>query len=194
MTIQFKTRDYVLVVAVSSLLLMVSACSKKQDQSGPASVNSSVSTDVNDVYISGKVQEALLASDAVKSFPIKVATENGEVILSGFVNNQQQIDQSIAITKSVTGVKVVINQLAIKDSTTSADDKVSDGLVTATVKTALLNDELLKSFDISVVTRNGEVLLSGFVDNQSQAARSVHVAQGIEGVKSVMNHMVIKGS
>ncbi len=193
MSIYSKRRNGARVLAICSLIVMLSACSEKKDVDGPTLVHSTVRNDADDALITGKVQATLLASDGVKSFPIKVATENGEVILSGFVNNQQQVDQSIDLAKSVKGVKLVINQLALKDNTTSADDNVSDGLVTTTVKTALLNDELLKSFDISVVTRHGEVLLSGFVDNQAQAARSVQVAQGIEGVKSVMNHMVVKG-
>lgn len=43
-----------------------------------------------------------------------------------------------------------------------------------------------------VVTRNDEVHLSGFVDNQDQIDRALSVAHSIEGVKNVSNDMSIK--
>ena len=96
------------------------------------------------------------------------------------------------LAKGINGVKDVSNELTIKDSTTSANEKIGDDLVTSTVKTALMNDSVLKSFDISVVTRHGEVMLSGFVDNQAQSSHSVDVAQSVEGVVTVLNHMTVK--
>jgi hyperosmotically inducible protein len=178
------------VIAACSLLLVVAACNKQQntDQSAASSVGSMM----DDTVISTKVREALLANDDVKSYAIKVNTENGQVVLSGFVNNQNQIDLSMKIAKGINGVKDVSNELSIKDSTAAANEKIGDDLVTTTVKTALLNDSVLKSFDIAVVTRHGEVMLSGFVDSQAQALHSVDIAQGVEGVTSVLNHMTVK--
>ena len=69
---------------------------------------------------------------------------------------------------------------------------IDDSVVTTRVKSALLANPEVKSFDIAVVTRKGEVQLSGFVDNQSQIDRAVEVARGNEGVVSVINQMSIK--
>jgi len=98
------------------------------------------------------------------------------------------------LASSISGVKDVGNEMTIKDNTTAANEKIGDGLVTSTVKTALMNDSALKSLEIAVVTRHGEVMLSGFVDNQAQALHSVEVAQGIEGVVTVLNHMTVKSN
>jgi hyperosmotically inducible protein len=62
------------------------------------------------------------------------------------------------------------------------------------VKTALLNDGQLQSLEISVVTRNGEVMLSGFVESLAQANHAVDVTNGVEGVATVLNHMTVKNS
>ncbi len=70
--------------------------------------------------------------------------------------------------------------------------EIDDSVVTARVKSVLLADANVKSFDIAVVTRKGEVQLSGFVDNQSQIDRAIEAARGIEGVRSVSNEMSIK--
>jgi hyperosmotically inducible protein len=179
-----------LAIAICSLPLAITACNNQQSTN--QSATSPVGTMMDDSVISTKVREALLASDDVKSFAIKVKTENGLVVLSGFVNNQNQIDSSMKLAKGINGVKDVSNELTIKDSTTSANEKIGDDLVTSTVKTALMNDSVLKSFDISVVTRHGEVMLSGFVDNQAQSSHSVDVAQSVEGVVTVLNHMTVK--
>lgn len=78
------------------------------------------------------------------------------------------------------------------DPSTTVGTQIDDSVITAKVKTALLNDSSIKSLDISVNTRAGEVQLSGFVDNQAQMDRAVEVAQGMEGVTQVTNQMSIK--
>ena len=60
------------------------------------------------------------------------------------------------------------------------------------MKSALLADPSVKSFDIAVVTRKGEVQLSGFVDNQTQIDQAVAITHKIEGVTSIGNEMSIK--
>lgn len=75
---------------------------------------------------------------------------------------------------------------------TSIGTKIDDGVVTTRVKSALLADPDIKSFDIGVETREAEVQLSGFVDNQAQMDRAVEIARGIEGVKNVANKMSLK--
>lgn len=74
----------------------------------------------------------------------------------------------------------------------SVDNSIDDSVITGKVKAALLGDSQIKSFDISVATHNGEVQLSGNVNNNGQVERSVQVARGVEGVKSVVNHLMIK--
>lgn len=48
------------------------------------------------------------------------------------------------------------------------------------------------TIDDSVVTRKGEVQLSGFVDGQSQMDHAVMVALAVEGVSGISNEMSIK--
>ena len=75
---------------------------------------------------------------------------------------------------------------------TTVGTKIDDSVVTTRVKSALLSDPSIKSFDITVVTRKNEVQLSGFVDNQTQIDRAIEITRGVEGVESVMNKMSIK--
>ena len=79
-----------------------------------------------------------------------------------------------------------------KPVTTSVGTEIDDSVVTAKVKSALLADPDIKSFDLKVETRKGEVMLSGFVGNLAQADRAILVASGVEGVKVVTNKMDLK--
>jgi hyperosmotically inducible protein len=69
---------------------------------------------------------------------------------------------------------------------------IDDGVITTKVKTALLADPDVKSFDLKVETRNGEVMLSGFVVNASQVERALNVTRAVEGVKWVTDKMSLK--
>jgi osmotically-inducible protein OsmY len=70
--------------------------------------------------------------------------------------------------------------------------EASDVDVTTRVKTALLQDATLKSFDIAVVTVKGDVRLTGQVDKQSQIDRALAIARGTEGVHSLHDEITVK--
>jgi hyperosmotically inducible protein len=159
---------------------------------GTPPAGTTVGTEIDDSVVTARVKSALLADDNTKSFGIKVETRKGEVQLSGFVDTQARIDNAIALTRRVEGVKSVENGMTLKEGKATVGNTVDDGILTAKVKTALLADADVKSFDIAVVTRKGEVQLSGFVDNQAQADRAVAIARGIEGVQSIGNEMSVK--
>ena len=69
---------------------------------------------------------------------------------------------------------------------------IDDKVVTAKVKTALLNDPEVKGLQVNVETYNGVVQLSGFVDKAEQIPRATEVAKGVEGVKSVKNDLNLR--
>ncbi|MNY74354.1 Osmotically-inducible protein Y precursor [compost metagenome] len=69
--------------------------------------------------------------------------------------------------------------------------KIDDASVTGRVKTALLADPDIKSFDISVVTFKGEVQLTGFVNNQGQIDQASKLAGVAEGASSVKNELMV---
>lgn len=74
----------------------------------------SVGNKVDDSIVTTRVKSALLADPSVKSADIAVVTSKGEVQLSGFVDNQAQIDRALAVTRAVEGTQSVANQLNIK--------------------------------------------------------------------------------
>jgi osmotically-inducible protein OsmY len=73
-----------------------------------------------------------------------------------------------------------------------ATTQIADVDVTTNVKTALLRDETLKAYDISVSTIKGDVLLSGIVDSQAQIDMANRVARTAEGAHSVHDQLTLK--
>lgn len=177
------------ILAACLFLPVISGCDKPQTEHAPAA---SIGTNVDDAVITGKIKTALLANENIKSLDITVTTSKGNVMLSGFVNNKDQIDISMMIAKGIQGVNSVDNQFTVKDGINTVGAKIDDDVVTTKVKSTLLGDAAIKSFDISVITRNGEVQLSGFVDNAAQVQQAIGDTQSVEGVKSVLNHMTIR--
>ncbi|MDR3483054.1 MAG: BON domain-containing protein [Burkholderiaceae bacterium] len=173
------------------ILVTLTACTDSHVASDAAPLTT-VGTQIDDSVIVARVRSALLSNDDIKSLDIKVATNKGVVMLSGFVDNQAQIDRGIAVASAVEGVKSVDNKLSLKDGKQTIGNKVDDSVITAGVKSALLGDPAMKSLDVSVTTRKGEVELSGFVDNGIQSARAVDVAKGVDGVATVVDHMRVK--
>lgn len=176
----------------ASMALAVVGCSKTDESKGLPPPSTTVGTEIDDSVITTAVKSALLADPDVKSFDLKVETRKGEVQLSGFVDNQSQIDRATTIAQNVSGTKSVQNRVSLKGSATSVGIKVDDSIVTTRVKTALLGDADVKSLDIIVVTRNGEVQLSGFVDSQVQIDRANRLVEGVDGVSKVISELSIK--
>jgi hyperosmotically inducible protein len=176
----------------ATMALAVVGCSKTDESKGLPPPSTTVGTEIDDSVITTAVKSALLTDPDVKSFDLKVETRKGEVQLSGFVDNQPQVDRATSIAQNVSGTKSVQNRVSLKDGATSVGIKVDDGIVTTKVKAALLGDADVKSQDIAVVTRNGEVQLSGFVDNQGQIDRATRLVEGTDGVSKVINELSIK--
>lgn len=177
---------------VGALSFYLAGCSKPDAPITPPGTSTTVGTEIDDSLLTSHVKAALLDTTDIKSFDLKVETRKGEVMLSGFVDNQTQIDHAVAVARSVPGVLAIDNKVSLKGAPTSIGTKVDDEVITTRVKTLLMADEGVKSADIAVVTRNGEVRLSGFVNNQGQIDRALAISGGVEGVTKVNDDMSIK--
>jgi len=69
---------------------------------------------------------------------------------------------------------------------------VDDGVLTARVKTALLQEPELKSLDVKVQTQDGVVMLSGFVRDDGQRQKATKAAEKVSGVASVKDAMTVR--
>jgi hyperosmotically inducible periplasmic protein len=74
----------------------------------------------------------------------------------------------------------------------STGQYLDDTAITTKVKSALLGDEAVKSFEIKVETFKGVVQLSGFVDTEDQKAAATRDAMAVAGVKDVKDDLALR--
>lgn len=67
-----------------------------------------------------------------------------------------------------------------------------DSVITTKAKAAIFNTPNLKTLQISVETRKGEVALSGFVDSETAKMKAEEVVRNVGGVRSVTNYLEVK--
>ncbi len=182
-----------LLIGAAAAILVV-GCNRQETNTSAESTpaETTMGTELDDTVLTTKVKSALLADENVKGLEIKVETRKGRVLLSGFVDDKAHADQAISVARAVEGVTGVDNGMTIKDGDASAGNTLDDSVLTAKVKSALMSDAGIRSGDISVATRKGEVQLSGFVDSQEQIERAVIATRSIEGVQLVVNEMSVK--
>lgn len=71
---------------------------------------------------------------------------------------------------------------------------VDDSYLTTAVKTKLLGDEGLKSFDIHVTTKDQVVVLSGTLPTSALRDQAVSVAKSVNGVRDVVSDIDVQPS
>lgn len=175
-------------------LVTLGACNKapEPEAATPLASPMTLGNQVDDTVITSSVKSALLADDLVKGMDLQVQTRKGVVQLSGFVDSQAQIDQALMLTRAVAGVTDIENGVTLKGGATTVGGTIDDATITGRVKTALMADPDIKSFDISVVTHKGEVQLTGFVNSQMQIDRARTLAVAAEGATGVKNELMVK--
>lgn len=78
---------------------------------------------------------------------------------------------------------------ATKEST---GEYIDNSAITARVKAALADDELVKAREINVESFRGTVQLSGFVSTSEEKSRAERIASSVAGVKEVKNNITVK--
>ena len=157
----------------------------------PVHAQKSAGDMVDDGTIAASIKAGLLDNKATSSMQINVESYKGTVQLSGFVESQGEKDAAGRVAADVSGVKHVVNSLALS-TPTSLGTKLDDSLVTGKVKAALMDAAEVKSMEINVETRNGVTQLAGFVDSAAMKQRDGQVAGGVAGVKHVDNVLLVK--
>jgi len=75
-----------------------------------------------------------------------------------------------------------------------AGKTMDDAALTAKVKSALIAEPGLKALAIDVDTSGGVITLNGTANSTESRDKAVQVAQNVQGVKSVRNNLVVKGT
>jgi osmotically-inducible protein OsmY len=149
----------------------------------------------SDAWIALKIRSSLLFHANVSAADTKVDVTNGNVMLTGTVDNAAQKDLTEAYAKDIEGVQSVNNQLVIKDNPSpdaSASVMMDDASITSEVKYALLTHRSTSALKTKVTTKDGVVMISGDAASSAEKDLVSKFASSIRGVRSVDNEMVVR--
>jgi len=97
-------------------------------------------------------------------------------------------------SKGAAEVKEASRDLAqdAKQAGNEVADKVSDAVITTSVKAELVKDPNLSALKINVDTAGGRVVLQGSAPSPAARDQAVRLAQGVKGVVSVDNQLKVE--
>jgi hyperosmotically inducible protein len=156
---------------------------------------------VEDANLTAKVKSQLLWNSNTSGLAIDVDTNNGVVSLSGNVASEAEAELAEQIARNTRDVLDVKNQLNVSGGeqvtigdkvsreSTQVAQQVSDGWITAKVKSALIYNRHVDGSDIDVDTSNGIVILRGHVASDYEREQAISIARDIKGVKTVKSEL-----
>ena len=113
-------------------------------------------------------------------------------------NSSSMSNDNIKTTKATIDEPQPIIQTAetSQDNAEPKNRKVGevfdDSVITTKAKAAIFNTPNLKTLQISVETRKGDVVLSGFVDSEAAKMKAEEVVKTVSGIQSVTNNLEVK--
>lgn len=153
---------------------------------------------IDDATITAAVKSKLLWSKNTAGLAMDVDTNRGSVTLSGSTDSAASKELATRLARNTRGVVAVDNRLVITGSDRSAggivkgaardaEHAISDGWITAKVKSTFMYSSNIDGSDIAVDTNGGIVTLSGKVDSGAERALAIELAGNVRGVKSVQS-------
>ena len=156
-----------------------------------------------DAWIDGKAEATLLFNGNLDSFDINTDVKNGNVVLTGKVENS--VDKKLAeeLVANIDGVTSVDNKLTVvsdkdmegdmsddmEDTVDEGTSELTDAKIATVIKTRLLMDTDISGFDIDVDVENGVVTLTGDVDSDAERDLAVEIAKNAYDVKDVESNL-----
>ncbi len=159
-----------------------------------------ISQALQDARLTASVKTALALNRHLRASDIDVSVTNGEVTLSGQVGTDIQRELAREIALSIRGTDKVVNNTVVNRSLTvrpavrerTLGEKLDDLTIEASIKTALLLNENVRAREIGVRSKRGAVTLAGKVSSAAEAELARKIAEDIEGVLTVENHLEIE--
>jgi osmotically-inducible protein OsmY len=131
-----------------------------------------------DPSIQAAVDSQLAVDSATATLSLDISVTRGVVHLAGVVASRDQQRRAVELTRSVRGVKDVVDEMHL-----------SDAAVAAAVKQALLADPIIGKVPIEVDSTNGFTRLMSEQTTKDERTRAVEIARKIDGVTQVQDRM-----
>lgn len=194
---EFRQRRNVMKRSILSMIVATSLTTAAY--AGDMDTDNKWEKGAKDAWIDGKAEATLLFNGNLDSFDINTDVKNGNVVLTGKVENS--VDKKLAeeLVANIDGVTSVDNKLTVvadndmhqemsddmEDTVDEGTNELTDAKIATVIKTRLLMDTDISGFDIDVDVENGVVTLTGEVDSDAERDLAVEIAKNASDVKDV---------
>jgi hyperosmotically inducible periplasmic protein len=162
------------IAIVAALVISLTGCERRS---------------ATDATITTTVKNRLAADPTTSAARINIDTSNGVVTLSGAVPTAAEKSEAERIARNTQGVTQVVNNITVEQETGPTGGTFGDATILANIKSQLVASGIIGT---NVDVKNGEVTITGEVDNAQEKSRADEIARQASGVKSVKNQLVIK--
>ena len=133
------------------------------------------------------IQAALRSSRELRNYDVEIDSRaTGQIKLTGRARSEAEKKAIEQITAQVPGVKSIKNEIKVDPT---GMQPVQSALARS-VRQALKNDTTIGSYELTIVEKKGEIVLSGEVAHARDLMQIEELTRAVPGVKSVTNNLV----
>jgi hyperosmotically inducible protein len=99
----------------------------------------------------------------------------------------------LALLATLMGAGLALGGCASTDTQRGTGETIDDAAITAKVKAALVDNDVVEAGEVNVTTYRGVVQMSGFVDSNEEKTQATQAAKSVSGVKDVRNDLKVQG-
>ena len=156
-----------------------------------AESNRTVGEAVDDTAIKIKIAERYAKSKKGIFLDVNSTVKLGKVYLTGIVESQDARVEAVKLVWEINGVDEVINEIAVGNSQ-NLKDYSNDLWITTQIKTKTITSLGLDYITFNFESINGKVFVMGIASNKDESEKVIEIIRDVKGVKSIVNHIIIK--
>jgi osmotically-inducible protein OsmY len=163
------------IVIAAALLISLTGCESRT---------------ATDATVSTAIKNKLAADPTTSAAKISVDTANGVVTLSGSVPTVAEKAEAERIARNTQGVAQVVNNISVEQAGEGGvGGALSDASILTSIKSQFVASGIIGT---NVDVKNGDVTITGTVENAQEKTKAEQIARQASGVKSVTNQLIIK--
>lgn len=152
---------------------------------------------VEDIKISAKIKTAFIKNNFKELYTkIKIEVAQARVLLTGSIDNSEEVLKAVALVWEIEGVQEVINELVVDKNSSQFDlgQYTRDAMITAQIKTKTFFTQDIKFVNYTIVTVKQVVYIFGAARTKEELELVSSIASQIKGVARVVCHATIRGN
>lgn len=155
-----------------------------------SSTEKGFSTSVSDSVIKTKLSDKFLRDDVDLVGGVSVSVNEGAVLLTGIVTDQDKKINATKLAWEIKGVREVVNEIEVSQQT-SLKNRAKDFAAAAQLRLKIIGDGDVSSLNYSIDVVEGVVYLSGVAETEEERARVIALAQELPFAKKVVDYIIL---